>query len=61
MDRHYDIFEVMPDGTTVWKSAAAGHELAIIQMKALASKTKNEIRVMHLPTNSVVATLKRRS
>jgi len=55
MERSYDIFEVMPDGSKIWRAAAVGHENAIIELKKLATRTKNEVLLMHLETKAVIA------
>lgn len=55
MDRNYDLFEILPDGSPIWKCAVAGHENAIQQLRELARHTRNELRIMHLPTNTIIA------
>jgi len=57
MDREYDIFETMPDGAIEWRAVVSGHENAIAQLKELASKTPNEVRVMYLPTKTIIAAM----
>jgi hypothetical protein len=57
MERHYDIFEIMPDGAPLWRIAVEGHEAAIMKLKELAANSTNEIRVMHLASSSVVAAM----
>jgi len=57
MERTYDLFEIEPDGTVRWKCAIAGHELALKRLEELAQDTKNEVRVMHIPTHSIVAVM----
>ena len=57
MDREYDIFEILPDGSPLWKSAVAGHEKAISILKQLAAQTENELRVMYIPTNTLIAAI----
>jgi hypothetical protein len=57
MERTYDVFEKLPDGTLVWRATVTGHEQAIIQLKRLASQNSNEWQVMHLPTKTVIATM----
>ena len=37
MDRQYDIFEILPDGTLSWKGAVAGHEKAISKLQQPAA------------------------
>lgn len=60
MERTYDIFEVFPDETVEWLESVSGHEAALARAGELAAKSTNEFRVMHLPTNSIVAVLNRR-
>jgi|HubBroStandDraft_1064217.scaffolds.fasta_scaffold01108_14 hypothetical protein len=55
MEREYDLFEVLPDGTAVWREAVAGHETAIRKLHELSARTTNEVRVMHLQTNTLIA------
>jgi hypothetical protein len=55
MDRDYDLFEHFPDGTLLWRETVSGHEDAIRKLRELAAKTKNEVRVMHIPTNTIIA------
>jgi len=57
MERSYDIFEVMPDGPLLWRTAVVGHENAIAELKKLAAKTNNEVRVVHLETKAVIAVM----
>jgi hypothetical protein len=57
MDRVYDIFEKLPDGSLMWKTSVAGHEKAIQQLRELAKTTANECLVMHLPTKTLIATM----
>ena len=56
MERSYDIFEMVKN-EAIWRQAVTGHEAAIQALKESATKTKNELRVLHLPTKSIVATL----
>ncbi len=57
MDRNYDLFEILPDGSPIWKCAVAGHENAVQQLRELARHTSNELRIMHLSTNTIIAVL----
>jgi hypothetical protein len=59
MDREYDLFEVIPDGSLVWRDSVTGHEKAIRRLRELVEVTDNEFRVMHLPTGSLIASMKR--
>lgn len=57
MDRQYDLFEILPDGAPVWRGAVSGHESAILKLRELAAETENEVRVMHVPTKSIIAVM----
>jgi hypothetical protein len=57
MDRGYDLFEIFPDASTVWKGAVVGHEDAIRKLQELAAGTTNEMRLMHVPTKTIIATM----
>ena len=59
MDRAYDLFEVFPDGSLIWRDSVTGHENAIRRLQELAALNDNEFRVMHIPTNTLIASLKR--
>jgi hypothetical protein len=59
MDREYDLFEVFPDGSLVWRDTVTGHENAIRRLRELAEVTDNEFRLIHIPTNALIASLKR--
>ncbi len=57
MDRDYDLFEHFPDGTLLWRETVSGHEAAIRKLLEIAAKTKNEVRVMHILTNTLIAVM----
>ncbi|MFZ3276862.1 MAG: hypothetical protein WA182_08145 [Candidatus Sulfotelmatobacter sp.] len=59
MDREYDLFEVFPDGSLVWRDSVTGHEKAIQRLRQLVEVTNNEFRVMHIPTNTLIVSLRR--
>jgi hypothetical protein len=54
-----DLFEVFPDGSLVWRDSVTGHEKAIRRLQELAALIDNEFRVMHVPTNTLIASMKR--
>lgn len=54
MDRNYDIFEIV-DTAPIWRGAITGHDAAIARLRKLAEHSQNEFRLMHLPTNSLIA------
>ena len=57
MDRNYDLFEVLSDGAPVWRAAIHGREDALRKLEELAEQTRNEVRVMHIPTKTVIAAM----
>src|SRR5690348_17931122 len=57
MERTYDIFEILADGSPMWRQSVSGHEPALARMRELAAESPNEFRMMHLATNSVAAIL----
>lgn len=57
MEREYDLFEVLPDGSAIWKEAVHGHENAIRRLQELSAQTVNEVRVMHLATKTLIAAM----
>jgi hypothetical protein len=61
MNREYDAFEVLPDGSLIWKATITGHEDAIKKLKEVAKDNTNEFRLMHLPSKTVIATINAKS
>jgi len=59
MDPDYDLFEVFPDGALIWRDSVTGHENAIRRLRQLVELPDNEFRVVHLPTNTLIASMKR--
>ena len=57
MERDYDLFEVLPDGAVIWKESVHGHENAIQRLVELSKRTANEVRVMHILSNTLIASL----
>jgi hypothetical protein len=57
MEREYDLFEHFPDGSLMCRETVSGHENAIGKLRELAARTKNEVRVMHLPTETLIASM----
>lgn len=55
IERTYDIFELLTDSDLEWRDFAEGHDAALARARELAAGSKNEFRVMHLPTNTIVA------
>jgi hypothetical protein len=59
MERDYDLFEVFPDGSVIWRQSVTGHENAIRRLRELVELTDNEFRVMHVLTNTLIASMKK--
>lgn len=57
MERTYDIFELLPDGHSIWRCSIVGVEPAIQRIRELGGKSQNEFRVMHLESKSLVAVI----
>jgi hypothetical protein len=52
INRDYDIFEVSPDGASVWRASAFGMENAEIKLRELARESNNEFFVIDLHDES---------
>jgi hypothetical protein len=39
-----------------WRASVVGHEAAILKLKEYAASSANEFVLMHLPTQTVIAT-----
>jgi hypothetical protein len=55
MECDYDLFEVLSDGAPMWRGMVAGRENAVRKSAELSKQTSREIRVMHLFTNTLIA------
>jgi hypothetical protein len=55
LNREYDIFERLPDGTDLWKDYVHGLEQARRRLQELAAKSKNEHYAIHTPTKEIAA------
>jgi hypothetical protein len=53
----FDIFEIYPNGSPIWRDVVSGRERAILKLRELSEKTTNEVRLMHLPNNTIVASM----
>ncbi len=56
MDRQYDIFQVLADGTLLWREMVAGHGAAMDRLQQLALLESSEFQLLHLPDKTVIAT-----
>jgi hypothetical protein len=57
MDSEYDLFEIFPDGSALWRHTVTGREEAIRRLQELSTQTTNEVRLIHLPTSTLIASL----
>jgi len=55
VNRAYDIFEVMPDGSTIKRAAVSGLEFAKLSLAELSRRTTNECIAADRYTHQVVA------
>jgi len=55
MDRVYDIFECLLDGSRMWRGRVTGMDDANAKLHELADASENEFHVMHTPTKEIVA------
>jgi hypothetical protein len=57
LQRTYDIFEKMADGTLVWRAVIPGYEAAMRKLQELAEQSPNEFQVKHLASDTLIATI----
>ena len=55
MKREYDLFEMFPDGSSMWRGHVSGLQNVRLQLQLLAKETTNECVAMHLPTQEIAA------
>ncbi|MGB8523121.1 MAG: hypothetical protein WCD43_09155 [Candidatus Acidiferrales bacterium] len=55
LNREYDIFERLPDGTDLWKDYVQGLEQARRRLQELATQSENELYAIHTPTKEIAA------
>jgi hypothetical protein len=54
VNRDYDLFERLPDGSLMWRAFVTGLENARLKLQDLAKLTKNECFAMHMASKEVV-------
>jgi hypothetical protein len=57
MERTYDIFEKMDDGSLVWRAVVPGRETAIRKLQEMAASSPNEFQLKHLASDTLIATV----
>jgi len=60
VNREYDIFERLPDGTHLWKDYVHGLEQAHRKLQELAAQSRNEHYAIHTPTKEIAARVNER-
>jgi hypothetical protein len=55
LSREYDLFERLPDGTSLWRTVVFGLENARTKLHTLAQYSTNEFYAIHIPTKDIVA------
>jgi hypothetical protein len=53
----YEIIEILPDGSSILRASIADHRSAVSKLIELAALTKNEICLIHMPSNKIIITL----
>jgi len=57
MNHVYDAFDVLPDGTLIWRAAVEGHQHTIDELWKVAKGSAYEFRLKHIPSKTVIATI----
>lgn len=55
MDREYDLFELLDDGTPMWRGHVFGLLEARRQLQDIGTRSRNQCFAIHLPTREIVA------
>ena len=61
MDREYDVFEIFPDGTHIWRAFVRGLVDARARVVELSESSPNEFYAIHTLTKEVVANIPKRA
>jgi len=57
VDREYELFEQLPDGSPMWRGHASGLRDVRLKLQEIAKSTTNTCFAIYLPTNEIVARL----
>jgi hypothetical protein len=57
MEREYDLFELLSDGSQMWRGQASGLRNVRLKLREIAKTTANECFAMYVPTKEIVARL----
>jgi hypothetical protein len=55
MDRMYDLYELMPDGSRLLKGCATRLEIARLKLEEFAGRSENEFYAIYTPTKETIA------
>jgi hypothetical protein len=54
LEREYNIFECLPDGSVQWRGTVVGLQNARTKLEEIARDSQNDHFAMHLPTRNIV-------
>jgi len=57
MEREYELFELLADGSPMWRGQGSGLRDVRVKLQEIARTTTNECFAMYLPTREIVARL----
>lgn len=57
MEREYELFELLADGSPMWRGHVSGLRDVRLKLQEIAKTTANECFAMYLPTKEIVARL----
>lgn len=57
MEREYELFELLADGSPMWRGHACGLQAVRLKLQEIARTTTNECFATYLPTKEIVARL----
>jgi CheY-like chemotaxis protein len=57
MDREYDLFERLPDGSVLWRGTVSGLRQASLKLEEIAKATANKCFAMYMGSREIVARL----
>ena len=60
VEREYDIFEELPEGSPVWRGHVAGLQNARVKLMEIANSTSNLCFAMHIASQEIIARLNAR-
>jgi hypothetical protein len=55
VERTFDVFEKLEDGTLIWKASAEGRDEGVRKLHEVAASSANEFRLIHVPTKALIA------